>query len=273
MLTSPGTDLVRRDSIEELCGHRARALQLYRQALVTLRAAQEAHGRACGGSGYIGNDFLRDMRYSAPDNHFDAAARAAVDRDMWRFFIVGTPLGSLMDGEERKRFEESLRASPPEVTADTVFATMARLAGEAGAIFRRGLVTAFRRFCGDYRSHDGFKIGARFVIPGLVTGAGRFYYLNHYREDSVRDLDRCMHVLDNQPAPDHQQGILAAIRSALAAGNAEAHTEYFRVRIFRGNGNVHFYPLRADLIEKANRLIAEQCGEALGAAHSARRAA
>jgi len=44
-----GTDLVRRDSIEELIGHRERALQLYRQALDTLKAAGEAHSRACGG--------------------------------------------------------------------------------------------------------------------------------------------------------------------------------------------------------------------------------
>ncbi|MDE2103947.1 MAG: DUF4942 domain-containing protein [Patescibacteria group bacterium] len=264
----PGTDLVRRDSIEELCGHRARALQLYTQALATLRAAQQAHSRACAG-GRIENEFLRDMRYLDDATRFAAAAQATIDRDMWTHFIVGTPLGSLMDGQERRRFEESLRGTPPEITPDTVFATMAQLAGNAGTIFRRGLVSAFQGFCGDYKSHDGFKIGPRFVVSGLVTGSGT--YINQYRQDSVRDIDRCMHVLDGKPAPDYQQGILAAIRTALQNGSAEARSDYFRVRLFRGNGNAHFYPLRTDLVEKANRLIAEHFGDALGAAPGARK--
>jgi Domain of unknown function (DUF4942) len=271
-MTPPGTDLVRRDSIEELCGHRARALQLYRQALDTLQAAQEAHKRACLGS-YVSNDFLRDMRYADKPERFDAAVRQGVDHDMWRHFIVGTPLGSLMDDTERKRFEDSLRKDVPEVTADSVFATMARMAGEANLIFRRGLVNAFRGFCADYKSHDGFKIGSRFVVTALITGSGPFYHLNHYRDAGVQDLDRCMHVLDGKEAPDYQNGVLAAIRTAISAKEAEAATPYWRVRMFFGNGNAHFHPLRADLIERANRLIAEHYGEALGAGHTARHAA
>ena len=44
-----GTNLVRKESIEELCGHRARALELYRAALDTLNEARAAHSRASHG--------------------------------------------------------------------------------------------------------------------------------------------------------------------------------------------------------------------------------
>ncbi|HTI81790.1 MAG TPA: DUF4942 domain-containing protein [Acetobacteraceae bacterium] len=268
-MITPGTDIVRKDSIEQLCGHRARALQLYRQAADTLKAAQDAHRLAVAGKQHVSNDFLRDMRYRPYE---DKDVREEVDRDMWRFFIDATPLGSLMDGQERKAFEESLQKEPPEITPDTVLATMQRLAGDANMIFRRGLATAFRTFCADYKSHDGFKIGPRFLVGGLVTGGKKWPSLNLHRQDSVRDIDRCMHVLDGKPAPEYQQGILSAIRTAMSQKADQAETEYFRVRLFYGNGNAHFYPLRQDLVTRANKLIAQHYGEKLGASHTARNA-
>jgi hypothetical protein len=146
---------------------------------------------------------------------------------------------------------------------------MSKLAGEAGMIFRRGLVNAFRNFCGDFKSHDSFKIGNRFIVNNLCQEWG----LNHWREPGVRDMDRCMHVLDGKAAPEYQQGICAAIKTAMANRVDEAITDYWRVKIFRGNGNAHFYPLRDDLVRKANGLIAEHFGETLGAGHSARHGA
>jgi hypothetical protein len=269
----PGTDLVRKDSIEEMCGHRARALQLYKQAMDTLNAAEDAHQRACGG-GRVSTQHLRDVQYSGERDRVAAAARLEVDRGMWRHFIDATPLGSLMDAEERRRFEDSLKSEDvPEVTPDNVFATLSRLAGDADMIFRRGLVNAFRHFCGDYRSHDGFKIGPRFLIPRVVGGSGTFRYLNHYHTPEVQDIDRCMHVLDGKPAPEYQQGVRSAIEEGARRGHSEVTSDYFRVRLYYGNGNAHFYPLRQDLVTQANKLIAAHYGEALGAGHAARHAA
>lgn len=272
MFPTPGTDLVRKDSIEELCGHRARAFQLYQQAVDTLKEAGKAHALAVAG-GHTDNQFLRDMHYGAGP-HFADSVRNSVDRDMWRYFIDATPLGSLMDAEERRNFEDSLKKdSVPDITPENVFATLSRLAGDANMIFRRGLVNAFRLFCGDYHSHDGFKIGSRFLITHLVSGGRKWASLNHYQEPKVQDIDRCMHVLDGKPSPTHMQGVLAAIRTGMRAGSDEVKSDYFKVRLYYGNGNAHFYPLRTDLVEKANKLIASHYGEALGAGHAARHAA
>lgn len=271
----PGTDLVRRDSIEELIGHRARALQLYRQAVDTLAAAGQAHARACGG-GHTSSDFLRDMQYKTHDERWDTSVRASVDRDMWRHFINATPLGSLMDKIERDKFEASIKTNDvPEITADTVFATLSRLAGDADMIFRRGLATAFSRFCRDFKSHDGFKIGPRFVVKALTSGGKSWPSISYYRDDYVRDIDRCMHILDGKPTPDYQQGLLATIRTAMSQRPLpdEVTSDYFRVRLFYGNGNAHFYPTRPDLVERANKLIALHYGEVLGEGYAASHAA
>ncbi len=265
-------ELVRRDSIEELCGHRARALQLYAQALDTFVAARMAHARAViGKNGHISSLEIGG-RAGVDEGQFAKEARLAVDRDIWRGFIVGTPLGSLMDTQERKKFQDSLKGDTvPDATIENVFATMSRLGGEADLIFRRGLVNAFARFNRDYKSHDGFKIGERIVLTCCVHYEKNCNWLRSgYRvEEELTDIDRVMHVLDGKGAPEYQQGLAAALRSAVSAwrdgGKMECESEYWRLRFFK-NGNGHLFPKRKDLVDAANRLIAEHYGQVVGAA-------
>jgi hypothetical protein len=82
----------------------------------------------------------------------------------------------------------------------------------------------------------------------------------------VLDLDRVFHVLDGKVAPDYQQGLGAAIRETMARrdGTMQCESDYFRARWFK-NRALHLWMKRADLVERANRLIAEHFGETLGA--------
>lgn len=282
------SDIVRKDSIEELCGHRARALELYAQAHDTLAAALEAHKRACVGLSHISgidNDALRFIHYgenrAKGRAEFAATQRTRLDRDMWRALLLNTNFGSLMDKQERDAFEKGIEKQPPEITVETVFATLSRLAGDAPMIFRRGLVEAFRRVSPDHRSNDGFKIGPRLVIRRIVEvssyrdrtgGPERLYVrLGHYGDQELRDVDRVLHILDGRRPPEHLQGICQAMRDAIqkADKNApdaswQAETDLMRVKFYK-NGNGHIWILRDDLREKANRLIAEHFGASLGA--------
>ena len=270
MHQAAGTAIVRKASIEELCNHRARALQLYAEVVEKWAEAKAAHARACIGTGSINPPALDTLKYFA--DRFEADAREHIDRDMWRAFLVNTPLGSLMDLEERKKFEEALK-KPAECTPETVFATMDRLRGEAGLIFRRGLVNAFASLSREYRSHDGFKVGPRMVLDHILTvdrlaGSRRIWArTNHYAEERLRDLDRVFHVLDGEPAPEYSQGLCAAIREAVRTDLEirEVETPYFRAKLFK-NGNAHLYFLRDDLVRRANLLIAEHYGAVVGAA-------
>lgn len=264
------TGIVRKDGIEALCGHRARALELYALAVTNLREARAAHARACVGNSYPSSvpvDKLSPYR----DDDFIREARELVDRDIWKGLLSNSPLGSLMDTEERKLFDESLK-NPPEVTPETVFATMDQLRSQGAFIFRRGLVNAFQNLSRKYKSHDGFKIGDRLILEWIVDvtfyGKRKFWTrLYSQAESRLRDIDRVFHVLDGHPGPDYQQGLCAAIRTAMGATPIEwqVRTPYFHVK-WHKNGNAHFAFLRRDLVTAANRLIAEHYGMAVGAA-------
>ncbi len=273
-MTLPGTDMVRRGSIEELCGHRNRALELYRHAFETLGEANRAYQAACGGTTVYEFDFLRDVQMYRDDaDRVVAGARSAVDRSMWRYVIKATNLGSLMDAEERAKFEKSLEKDVPECSPDNVFATVENLTRQANLIFRRGLVKAFMVLSKEHASNSGFAIGAKAIFRGGVTWAGSFgFRLNTYREDQIKDIDRCMHVLDGRPSPDYQQGLCAAMRTAMQAGEARCETDLIEAR-WHKTGTVHLLFKRDDLRTRANLLIAEHFGATLGASRDARRAA
>lgn len=272
------TSIVRKDSIEELCGHRDAALALYAQAFDLFKAARAAHARACVGYPHISAAVTDPFRFIRAEDHGERYAkevRPHLDRDMWRALLINTKLGSLMDEQERKSFDKGLE-NPPEISADTVFATLSRLAADGDLIFRRGLVEAFRNLSSDYRSHDGFKIGPRMVVrrvvdvQGFNSGKGTrglWVRLSIYGEQRLQDVDRVLHILDGKQPPERLQGICQAMREALlpnqGIGDGIAETPYLRVRYFQ-NGNGHLWILRDDLREKANRLIAEHYGAALG---------
>lgn len=268
--------LIRKDSVQELCAHRARALELYAQAYRLLQEAQKTHRRACIGNATISDlprDWWRYPEYSGGVEGFIRQAQERVDRDMWRSFIINTPLGSLMDAEERKRFEDSLEKTPPEATPENVEASLRRLAGEAGLIFRRGLVNVFSALCGKYRSHDGFKIGDRVVLTYAFTVYSDKTLGTFRRDDTLRDVERVFYVLDGKELPaEYNAGICGKIRTASHAQLRECEDDYLSVRWFK-NGNMHIRFKRLDLVEKANKLIAEHYGQTVGAGPDARRRA
>lgn len=263
------TELVRKASIEELCGHRNRAIELYQTAARMLIEAQKAHRRALVGQSYASGYPYNSLRYISEEKdvvRFGEDCQKLIDIDMWRAFIVGTKLGGLMDAQERKRFEDSLtghNAQVPEATPENVEATLNRLAGEAGTIFRRGLVTVFRSLSKEYRSHGGFKIEDRIILGYCFNQPWNGRVGSFTRDAQVRDADRVMHVLDGKPAPsEHNEGLCGAIRAANDKGIQSCETEYWRAKWYL-NRNMHLWPKRPDLVRLANQIIAEECGPVL----------
>jgi predicted RNA methylase len=148
---------------------------------------------------------------------------------------------------------------------------MHALVEDADLIFRRGLVEAFCRLDRRFRSHDGFKLGARIILPYMFceyTGT-----LNSDRAATLRDVERVFYVLDSKAPPtDWNGGICGAIRTAKPqyCGPAayEAECPYFKVRAYQ-NRNAHVWFRREDLVRKVNRLLAEYYGFAIGASPDA----
>ncbi|MEE9481791.1 DUF4942 domain-containing protein [Methylobacterium ajmalii] len=270
-------ELVRKESIEEICGHRARTLELYQRAWDTMQEGYKAHAAATMVGG------MRRAPHIAVDSNdrgyrqgeFMENVTRNVDRDIWQGLVMGTPIGSLMDRQELEAFKKSLEQDPPPATADNVRATLERLFGEADQIFRRGLVNAFKRLDRDYASNDGFKIGDRIVLTWGCTWDRimGYFTLHHTREEELHDIDRVMHVLDGKPAPDRGQGLEGKMAEHTYGRGRDKGTtgesEYFRFRLFK-NGNIHLWPRRQDLLDRANKIIAEHFGMVLAAGRDAR---
>ncbi len=269
------TDIIRKDSLEELIGHRHRALEMYLQGFRTMVAAVEAHRRACVGLPSITGMHWEAMRFihmetkQRDEDQFMAKQRVAVDGDMWRALMANTNLASLMDKQERDAFQKGLE-TPPEISIETVLATLERLAGDAQTIFRRGLVEAFRSLSLAHRSNDGFTVGERMVVRRVVTvtklkGGDEWVRTDEWGTQLLRDVDRCLHVLSGRQPPNNMQGIVQEVYEATRARRWEAETDLLRVK-WHKNGNGHLWIKSADLRRDVNREIGLYFGATIGSA-------
>jgi hypothetical protein len=268
-----GTDIIRKASIEELAGHRERALELYRQAAEILQEAMKTAAKACPSYTHHtppAREFERLAylgRYNSVDG-FVTEARKSLDKGIWRHCMQATHLAQVMDATARKQFDEQIEKEPPEATIDNLMATLLSLVGNSGAIFSRGVVETFRTLDPNrYQRNDAFKIKERVAFDRAFTAqvgpyvGSRFW--NHYAQinEHLRDIERVFCVMDGKPIPERCGGIVAVIDSTKASGK-EAENEYFHCRMYK-NGALHLRFKRMDLVRRCNKIIAEHYGETL----------
>lgn len=271
--TKPSTDLILRTTLEELIGWRGRAIamahearDMHIQTLAKIKEAQKLSLLATPSNTafYQLGDYVKDRHDD--QERFTSSVQHDIDRAMWGHLLTITGIEGLMDKQARDEFDRQLQTEPPEVNVDNVRATFQQFKADAHTIFRRGLVNAFSNLDRTYRSHDGFKIGTRVVNSYGLTDYGSIYG----SADTLRDVDRIMHVLDGckveagwySPMVNRLQ---SAIRHSYSQGVEPGNitTEYWHIKWFK-NRNIHLYPQRKDLVRRANRLIAEHFDEAIG---------
>ncbi len=264
-------ELTIKASIPELIAKRGMALDKIERAINDLKDALALANDACiGGKQNASSslvDAIRDqIRFGRVE--YDAEKiRIALDRSMWRSFVVNTPLWSLMDTKARKQFDQDMAGIPPEATEENLHATMSLYFADAGKIFQRSLIETFRSLPNQYASNNSFRLDKKIILGHIQDSNG---YFSHYADDRIRDLDRVFWVLDGKEYPaDYSAGLPGALRDAVTqargnftAGAGTCETDYFSVRFFK-NGNAHATFKRPDLVLKANRLIAEYYGETL----------
>ncbi|HKH27158.1 MAG TPA: DUF4942 domain-containing protein [Sphingomicrobium sp.] len=259
-------NLIRKATIEELVGHRARALELYAAAIDLIGKANEAEAKASPAYHYGPRFTLKADSSRSYDTATLKEIERAIDTRMWRSVMQTTNLLSLMDAKERKAFEEQVAKEPPPCTVENICATCGRLMSEADAIFRRGVVNAFGRLCRDYKSNDGFKIGTRIVVEYAFNTSsyqGRTFLYGLRKDDEIGDIDRAVHVLDGKPYDRAVAGaLIAAIQASKGGSGSACETPYWRARWF-SKGTLHLYLKDKDLLARLNKIVAEHYGETL----------
>lgn len=269
--TEPGTGIMPRASVFQLEAARNAAIEDFGNAFDALQTAHRSLNMAAptGASGNLPS--LQGGRHdyvdlSTREKYLEFVTKG-VDRSVWSHLIASTGLDRLMDRAERDAFRDALEKNPPPATAENCFATMERLLGESDLIFKRGIATAFSRLDRRFRSHDGFKVGARMVLSHAFSEGSWNYYNKH--DETLIDVERAFCQLDGKPQPERMGGIVGAVdeaRRGLGWGNHafRAENDYFRVEAYK-NGNAHLWFKRKDLVQRVNQLLADYYGAAVGA--------
>lgn len=270
------TALLPRPTIEDIVAGRNRALTCFAEARGALARAYEilAEAYAATPGQANGTSYDRDSREQAAallpvvkvpaHGDFLAAARFVIDRRVWGHLVEMTDLERLMDKTAKDQLRQQLMTDPPEVTVNNVWATLEQFAADSGTIFRRGIATAFSALDRRFRSHDGWKIGARVILDRALNEFGSWSSYTNKR-DALQDIERVFFVLDGKSPPDLYAGIVGAIEESRRGQRfgqprqSEAESDYFTARCFK-NGNLHLWFKRDDLVDRVNRLLGEYYG-------------
>jgi hypothetical protein len=201
----------------------------------------------------------------------DSYIAAGVDGAAWSYLMHESGLRSMMDAKARMQWDETIaRGEVPALTAETVRATFQALHASRGEMFERGVIECFRSLSWCYKTNQPQKFGRRIVltyIRGSIAGKSGGSSLGHPNYDrcaKLDDLARVFHVLDGKPEPDHRAGWYQRLTGQRSTSEAPASDGYLSARSFR-NGNAHVTLLRADLVDRMNRIVAKHYPGALPA--------
>lgn len=256
------TEIIRRDTVEEIVGYRNTAIEQYRVAVDALERCKKAYGR-CSGNGY---GYLGEFE---PNKNDVDGFRRHIDRAAWRKLVNLTLINELMDTKAREDFQRQIETDPPEVTVDNVVATLQQLMLSAGDIFKRSVIATFEALPREYKSNDGFKFGQRIIFDwaikvhtyGRNTKDRWFSFYSHSGDGArLRDLDRVFSVLDGN-RPDARLDAVDLVAEQVRQNRVpfDIQSRYFRLQGYV-KGSLHVLPLRKDLLDKANRILADHYG-------------
>jgi hypothetical protein len=274
------TDLVKSISIDNMLNQRQAIVAKMASARENLREAQTL----CNAQGvslsyiiasrhdYGRNQILQD------DGDRDSYLREftqRLDAQLWQRLMHESGLRTLMDAKAREEWDKAIAdVKTPALTRENIEATFEQLHNARGEMFERGVIEVFRSLSWDYKSNLPHKFGKRVVVSYFMDSYG--ITCGYSRADRLADLERCLHMLDSKPVPDHRQGIVQLcgdIQRNIMRHRATdpdpvpariAEDGYFKVKWFK-NRNGHFYFKRQDLVDKLNAIIAKHYPGALPA--------
>ncbi|EUB97263.1 Methyltransferase domain containing protein [Rhizobium sp. CF080] len=309
--------IVSRNTVEQIVAYRDKALELFGVAHAKIEEAHEAELAAID---MAKRAFPRTNAYNAayevdtrralhplsrsPLDDYMREKRHIIDLNVWAWVVSHTELEHLMDRQAKDQLreqmshiieeptepgqlitEEQAAKGMPPVTVENVLATLEQFMMDADMIFRRGMANAFAKLDRRFRSHNGFKVGARVILTRCFNDYGSWNWSSHKDERSTLiDIERTFTILDgklNEVRKQDEENEAArrqkrpadyftktigeidlARHGQTGARQTEVETEYFNVRIFK-NGNAHLWFTRKDLVAKVNKLIGEYYGEVL----------
>lgn len=265
-MESKHTDIIRKDSIEEIVAHRDRAIELMTKAHELMQEANLEWSKAVrnsSGSKSLSYECSRDIGSTSEwKGGFVERARKEVDETVWRNLVMGH-LGDLFNSHTAEEFNEQLRKDPPVVSVANVQATMLSLTAEAGNMFEQNCYDLFNRLPSKYRTNDGFGFGSKIILDHIMEWSGVSYHM----VDNIHDLDSIFHILDGKSKPARYGGLVGAIKEArqgkgYGSCSGEGESEYFKFKWYK-KGSLHITFKDPEQVEKLNLILSQQHEKAL----------
>lgn len=253
-----------RQTIEDICALRDTGLDLYKKALYYFGQSKQAFESIHG----VSHAFDAPERYDyysveteKKQNAMLDDARKHADAALWNKVLELSGLINLMSASDVSNFRRETSENPPELTVETIRATVAQWAVSGEDVFQRGLIEVFAQLDSKYCVNSAFKIGTRAILQHAVqpkwSGEGWAWYSSSHRESGsyVRDIERVFYVLDKKKMPEnHLYGVWEGV-----GVDGKTATDYMTLKAHL-NGNLHITFTRPDLVDQANRLIAKHFG-------------
>lgn len=224
----------------------------------------------CPDSGLPGSEgnYLPGVRCYMEDRRpFDVAVvRKRIDRALWDHLLHRSGLWSFMDARARDEWNTaSEKGQFPELTHDNIASAIEDLHRKRGGMVARGVADLFRRLSRHHVTNKAAGFSRKIImgylcsvyVHGLLT-------VNHEATDALDDLDRVLHLLRGEPAPEHQcRNAFGLVNNAVGKGTMIAEFRFFQVRAFKaGTGHIIFHD-EAD-VDRLNAVLSvESNGVAL----------
>lgn len=240
--------------IDDILAARADALKKFSDAMNALIDVNVTMRKAGFGEYVMTRTLTRNSYYSLNSENSGGPLveqfKKNLDKDLWKYLGDATGLTQIMDTQALDEWREGIERNPPECTKETLTSTFENLSYQRSLIFNRGLVNAFKRLSGKYKTNDAFKIGKKVIVSHCLGNWA-------HGLDSLNDVERVLFVLDSIKPPEHMHSIKRKIQSG-----GDVETDYMSIKTYQ-NGNAHVTFKRQDLTDKANKIITAFYGETI----------
>lgn len=254
------TEMIKKESIEEIVAHRDRAIELYEKAhRLMMEANREASLAVISQpvsfeyqARRIAGDHMGSERYG---DRFMHRIRQDLDAQVWRQVMEQSGLSTMLNAKKKDAFYNQVSKDAPEVTIENVTATVFELAARSGDMFVESVQDLFKQLSGTFKSHKGFGFGPRIILKRRMDAMG----FNYYYHDEIRDLDRVLHILSGLEPPEPYGGLIGAAKEFMMGKSfssvtpGEIQNDMCRVKWYK-NGNVHIW-INEDLLIQMNEIL------------------
>ena len=180
----------------------------------------------------------------------------------WRAIVNNLGLHKVMSLKRTRTFDENCeKGELPEINTKNVHRFLDDVIGSAHEIAIESVREVYDWLRPGTSAHDPYKtnaknarwkLGKKVILRSMLDiHYGGKFWVNVYRTENVRQLDRIMYLLDGAGIPDgYQSPLIDAINTSTTAKQA-GETTYFSFVCYR-NGNLHLTFKRLDLVERLN---------------------